>query len=506
MSIALAQPSPTAGSTTVWQRYPTIYEINTWVWLNELSANYKLPLDLSTVPSTEWDAIASFGFDAVWLMGAWERSPSGVAISNTNANLQRDFQQALPDFHAEDNVGSPYCVRRYIVDQRLGGPHGLVAARRELSKRGMKLVLDFVPNHVAPDHPWVIEHPDFLVQGSTDEIKRRPESYFQTGDKILACGRDPFFPAWPDVLQLNCYNADLRSAIVQILLQIAEQCDGVRCDMAMLVLNTIFGRTWAEAVGMVPTGDFWVEIISAIKSVHPDFVFIAEAYWGLEWTLQQQGFDFCYDKTLYDRMEHGTAEDVRLHLCAGFDYQSKLLRFLENHDEPRAAATFSSAKERAVALATATLPGAKLFHEGQFEGRKVRLPVFLARRPVEHFDRELQSFYARLLEATSQRVFHEGQWSLSERTGWWDNDSYRNLLAWTWTLDNERYLIIVNFSDTPAQGLVRIPWQDAQHKTWHLIDPISNDLYERDGYEMVSKGLYVALEGWHHHFFQFVAG
>jgi len=142
---------------SIWPQNPTLYEINTWVWLSELSLKTGKHIDLSSVPSAEWDAIAKFGFDAVWFMGVWERSPAGIAISNKNKNLLEDFRRALPDFKPEDNVGSPYCVKRYVVDAHLGGPKGLAAARRELAKRGMKLLLDFVPNHVAPDHPWATE-------------------------------------------------------------------------------------------------------------------------------------------------------------------------------------------------------------------------------------------------------------------------------------------------------------------------------------------------------------
>ena len=146
-------------------------------------------------------------------------------------------------------------------------------------------------------------------------------------------------------------------------------------------------------------------------------------------------------------MEHDNAESIRLHLWADLAYQGKLLRFIENHDEPRAANTFSPQKQRAFALTAATLPGAKLFHEGQFEGRKVRLPVFLDRRPHEAIDHELPVFYTKLLEAINRPVFREGEWSLCERTGWPDNPSFLNLVAWSWRKDDERYLIVVNLSD-----------------------------------------------------------
>ena len=125
MNTTLIEPAASAASGLCWPKYPSIYEINTWVWLAELSQKYRMVVDLSSVPAAEWDAIAGYGFDSVWLMGVWERSPAGVTIANQTASLLDDFRRALPDFHLEDNVGSPYCVRRYVVDQHLGGRHGL---------------------------------------------------------------------------------------------------------------------------------------------------------------------------------------------------------------------------------------------------------------------------------------------------------------------------------------------------------------------------------------------
>ena len=483
-----------------WPRYPSLYEINTWVWLSELSKKDRKSLDLSCVPSAEWDALAAFGFDAVWFMGVWERSPVGVAIANQSKNLLDGFRRTLPDFRPEDNVGSPYCVRRYVVDEHLGGPEGLAVARRELAKRGMNLLLDFVPNHVAPDHPWVAHHPEYFIQGSADDVGKDPSSYLEVCGTIFACGRDPCFPAWQDVLQLNAFHPDLRRAVVKTLSSIAQQCDGVRCDMAMLLLNSIFERTWSSSAGPRPATEYWAEVISSVQKEYPGFLFIAEAYRNLEWELQQQGFDYCYDKMLYDRLEHGEAESIRLHLCADLTYQSKLLRFVENHDEPRAATTFFPAKRRAVTLTAATLPGTRLFHEGQFEGRKIRLPVFLGRRPVEHFDRDLHDFYTTLLETVNRPVFHDGRWTLCERTGWPDNESFRNLVAWSWVQDDEHYLIAVNLSDRPLQAYIRIPWADVGGGIWHLLDLLSRAFYERDGDELLSPGLYVELGPWNYHF------
>ncbi len=489
-------------ATSAWCPYPTLYEIDTWIWLTDLSRKYAASLDLSSVPSAEWDAIADYGLDSVWLMGVWERSPGGIAIANQNKNLVEDFRRALPDFKPEDNVGSPYCVRRYVVDEHLGGLDGLATARRELAKRGMKLILDFVPNHVAPDHPWVTEHPEYFIHGTNEDARDASGSYIEIQGCSFACGRDPYFPAWPDVLQLNAFDPGLRRAVIETISCIAQQCDGIRCDMAMLLLNVIFESTWGGRAGPHPSTEYWVDVISAIKAGNPGFIFIAEAYWDMEWELQQHGFDFCYDKKLYDRLEHSNAENTRLHLCADLAYQAKLLRFIENHDEPRAAATFSPAKERAAAIIIATLPGIKLFHEGQFEGRKIKLPVFLGRRPDEPVDDDLRGFYGKLLQAVNRKIFREGQWNLCDRSGWPDNSSFQNLLAWSWAHHDERYLIVINFSDSPAQAQVQVPWADANGGKWQLSDVLSGATYERDASEIRFHGLYVGLAPWNCHFFQ----
>ncbi len=484
-----------------WPKSPLIYEINAWIWLNELSRKHNKSISLATVPKEEWNNLSSFGFDAIWFMGVWERSPAGIAVANRNKGLLEDFHRALPDFCPEDNVGSPYCIRQYEVDKRLGGRKGLAKARNELAKRGLNLILDFVPNHVAPDHPWVMYHPECFIHGSADDLKNDPASFLDVNGNVFACGRDPFFPAWPDVLQLNAFNRDLRHAVIETLKDIAGQCDGVRCDMAMLVINDIFARTWGIRAGKRPETEYWKQVISVIKNEHPDFLFMAEAYWDLEWELHQQGFDYCYDKRLYDRLEKDTAESVRLHLCAEDPYQKIMVRFIENHDEPRAVAAFSPQKSRAAALTIATIPGAKLFHEGQFEGRKIRLPVFLGRRPEEAPDIDLQAFYDKLLKTASLEEMRNGQWCLCERTGWPDNQRYQNLVAWSWRSCDNYALVVVNLSDSRAQGHVRMPWEGISGKNWRMTDYFTGKVYERNGAEMCHPGLFADLPAWGFHAF-----
>jgi hypothetical protein len=299
---------------------------------------------------------------------------------------------------------------------------------------------------------------------------------------------------------MNAFHPGLRQAADETVWDIASQCDGIRCDMAMLLMSNIFRRTWGERAGALPEKEYWQELIPAVRTRSPEFLFMAEAYWDLEWELQHQGFDDCYDKRLYDRLVHETGESIRLHLLSDLSYQGKLVRFIENHDEPRASSVFSSEKHRAAAVTMATLPGAKLFHDGQFEGRRVKLPVFLCRRPEETVDLDLQTFYRKLLKTLRTPVFHEGQWKLCERSGWPENQSYLSLVAWCWEKARERYLIVVNLSDQRSQCRVRLPWDDLGGCVWRLMDVFREEVYERDGSEMLDHGLFVDLEPWGFHF------
>jgi hypothetical protein len=154
------------------------------------------------------------------------------------------------------------------------------------------------------------------------------------------------------------------------------------------------------------------------------------------------------------------------------------------------------------AVAILTLAGARLLHEGQFEGRKLRLPVFLGRRPAEPVDQDLVAFYGRLLQETHRDVFRNGEWRLCERSGWPDNPSCLNILAWCWAKDDERFLVVINFGHEAAQARVQVPWDELRGKTWRLKDVLSDASYDRGGDEMRDAGLYVELKPWQHHLFQ----
>jgi glycosidase len=497
-------------------RHPSLYQINTRVLLNELGQGRGRPATLDDVDDATLERIAGDGFDWVWLLGVWQTGDAGRQVSLSQPEWQHEYHELLPDFTGTDVCGSPFAVREYVVNADFGGPGALERFRRRLAKRGVQLMLDFVPNHTALDHPWVSEHPEFYVHGTEDDLAREPSNYrrvgTRAGPRVLAHGRDPYFPGWPDTLQLNYRHGGLRKAIGGVIEDIAAQCDGVRCDMAMLVLPDVIARTWGErarpADESEPVADpFWPAAITATRQHHPGFVFMAEAYWGLEWTLQQQGFDYTYDKTLYDRLRSQDAAAVRGHLHADPDYQRHSARFLENHDEPRAAAVFPPPVHRAAAVIAFLIPGLRFVHEGQAAGRRVRACNHLRRRAAETADPEMESFYARLFAWMRLPEVRDGAWRLLDcQPAWEGNPTWERFLTFSWEAPGRRMLVAVNYGPTQGQCYVRLPWSDLEGQSVTLRDLMNPATrYERDGGDLARRGLYLDLPAWGHHVFSVAA-
>ncbi len=476
-----------------------IYEINTWVWLNDLSRQAKRPVTLADVPERVWDELGALGVDMVWFMGVWTRSKASRRIALAHPELQAEFDAALPDRTQDDVIGSAYAIQRYEVDPHLGGNPGLAKAREALRQRGIGLLLDYVPNHVATDHPWVTDAPECLV--TFDAPKGvPPRGTFQCGETIIAHGRDPYFPPWTDTAQLNAYSPTLRERAIGLLSRLATQCDGVRCDMAMLMLNDVFSWTWAGAAGPAPSKEFWSHVIGAVKDVYPDFLFLAESYWDMEHRLLELGFDWAYDKTFYDRLLRHDPGGIQQHLEGTILTHKRLVKFTENHDEPRGASAFGKAY-RAANVAAALLPGVWLIHEGQREGRKVRCPVQLGRRTDERPVRDLVTFHARLLKLRQDPAFRSGRYRGLRCRGWPDNTSSENLLAWIRETDRRRYVVVVNLSGHPSQARIPLPYPDIEAADWLLVDDLNGETYERCGSELRAPGLFVDLAPWGHHVF-----
>ena len=483
--------------------YPSLYQINTRVWLTELSRSIGRAATLDDIPDAELDRVAGMGFDWVWFLSVWQTGPLCRQVSLTNPEWQKEFRHTLSDLCDGDIAGSGFAITGYSVSPVLGGDPALTRLRERLRARGLRLMLDFVPNHTGLDHPWTEDHPEYYVAGTEANLAGAPQNYVRVkragGDLILAHGRDPYFPGWPDTLQLNYGNAATQDAMLGELIKVASQCDGVRCDMAMLVLPEVFEQTWG-----IKAESFWPKATRQVRERFPEFCFMAEVYWDLEWTLQQQGFDYTYDKRLYDRLREGNARPVRDHLRAELEYQNKLARFLENHDEPRAAATFTRDVHEAAAAITFLSPGLRFFHQGQLEGRTKRISPHLCRAPAERVEQALQLFYQRLLDVLRNPVLRDGNWQLLESAPAWDgNWTWDCFVAFAWqAADGQRLLVTVNYAPHQSQCYLRLPFPDFSSRRWNLKDLMSDATYERDGDGLMSPGLYLDVGPWRYHVFE----
>jgi hypothetical protein len=269
--------------------------------------------------------------------------------------------------------------------------------------------------------------------------------------------------------------------------------------VSCFVLPDVFERTWGIRAPL-----FWPEATRRVRERTPGFCFMAEVYWGREWDIQQQGFDYAYDKTLYDRLREGHARPVRDHFYAGLDYQNKLARFLENHDEPRAAATFAAGGHEAAAVITFLAPGLRFFHQGQFEGRLKRISPHLGRGPDEAVNESVKQFYGRLLEVLRGPAVRDGEWRLLECAPAWDgNGSNDAFIAFAWQQDSGAPLLVtVNYAGHASQCYVRLPFANLGDHRWQLRDLLGEAQYERDGEDLRARGLYLDLAPWQFHAFE----
>jgi glycosidase len=486
------------------RRYPVLYQINAAAFVNQLSVKYGRPLTLAGIPDVEWQTLAELGFDFIWMMGVWQRSPAARRLALNSEGLRKEFDRILPGWTAKDVSGSPYAIFSYHLDSSLGGEDELADLKNKLNSFGLGLILDFVPNHLAIDHPWTLTHPERFVRGKMSDTKKHPDWFFNAGEAgFLAHGRDPYFTPWNDTAQVNFFSDSLRQALLSELDRISDLADGLRCDMAMLALNEVFERVWGEVVGDSgkPPAEFWAEAIDRVKERHPSFVFLAEVYWGLDRQLQQTGFDFTYDKPFYDHLLHGSAGDITEHLRGESGFIEHQAHFIENHDETRAVTAFGKERSLAAAVTIATIPGIRFYQHGQLDGRQIRIPVQLAVEPVETIDRDVARFYRRLLSSTNNSVFHEGEWHVIETAPAWEgNGSHRNVLAWKWIYQDQWNVIIVNYSAYPAQAWIKLNRLYEFSGQVSFEDVFTGIKYVRDTTDLTAKGLYIDLLPYHTHF------
>ena len=478
--------------------HPLLCEINTRCWLRELSRKHGASITLGHVPETEFAGWQQRGFTHIWLMGVWTTGPLGRAEPFKHADLRRAFDTVLPGWKPEDVDGSPYAIADYQVPPALGGDAGLKKFRGELHQRGMKLILDFVPNHLGFDHPWTVQHPELFVQSPVC-VPGTFRVETPAGPHFLAHGKDPHFYPWSDTVQVDYRRADARRAMSELLLSIAARCDGVRCDMAMLLLNDVFAKTWAHFPaagdsGLPPAAEFWTDAIPAVKRAHPGFIFLAEVYWALEGRLQTLGFDYTCDKHLFDLLvSHRPQEVSQYFLNVPVAYISASAHFLENHDEERIAPRLTPDEHRAAALVILGLPGMRFLHEGQLAGDTMHIPVQLGRRPVEPVNLTIAAFYEKMLHVIRRSAVGHGEAKLlPPRRAWDENPTADNFVLVQWQVRPLEFdLVVVNLAPHRSQCYAPLDIECLADRNWQIRDLLGDEQHERYGDDLQRQGLYL---------------
>jgi hypothetical protein len=483
---------------------PKLYEINTRVWIKK----FKKGTSLSSVPINVFEDLAEKGIEIVWLMGVWKTCIGLIDSCCFSVDLVSSYSRSLSDWKRVDVIGSPFSIDEYEVNPLLGDLNDLLKLKETLNRLGIKLFLDFVPNHFGAATKLLKTNPDIFLKGDKELLSKDPFTFFCSDSKaeeIFAHGRDPLFPAWTDTVQINYFSQSARDFMVNTLLRLTDLCDGVRCDMAMLPLNNVFQNTWLGVLNKKafkkPKEEFWKYAIETVKKKSPDFIFLAEAYWDLEWELQLLGFDFTYDKRLTDRLGAGDIESVKAHLRADNDFQLKSTRFLENHDEPRAVTKFGKKHTYAAAVLMSTIQGMKLYYDGQFEGKKVKLPVQLGREPEDKISVSLQEYYNKIFRITKSEIFKVGHWLMIDPLPVSNNnDTFENMFAWQWKLGDELRIVIINYSVSTSQCRIRFELKTG-NKEIKMTDLLTNEEYSRSASEIHDLGLFVELKSYHSHIF-----
>jgi hypothetical protein len=479
--------------------HPLLYEINARCWLRALSQAHSRALTLAQIPDSEFLRWQRYGFSHIWLMGVWSGGPLARSQALASPGLRQAYSEALPDW-TEDDVGpSPYAIADYHVAAGLGGDEALASFRKKLRSFGMKLILDFVPNHLGVDHPWIKERPELFVQASAPE----PETFAVdslAGRKYLAYGKDPNWPAWTDTIQIDYRREAARAAMLTLLKQVAGLCDGVRCDMAMLLLNDVFAQTWKRfpVSEPAPAKEFWSEAIANTRRAQPDFLFLAEVYWGLERRLQELGFDYTYDKALYDALLSKEPGSVQRHVLAtGSEYLKASAHFLENHDERRVASVLSLEEHRAAALVILSLPGMRFLHEGQLSGLRKRLPVQLIRRAQEPEDSPVQALYAQLLGTLRTSSVGQGEFRIiAPRQAWENNPTAQYFVLTQWSIAPLNFdLVVVNLAPHASQCYAPVQLPEISERAWNVNDRLGTEKFVRDSDDLQKRGLYLDLPG-----------
>lgn len=483
-------------------RYPVLYQKNTRFWLAELSESLGRQATLDDIPDEQLQRLAELGFDWLYLYCMWDTSDIVTEMARSQPGLRAEASALMGEASAKTLCASCFAISGYAAPERWGGQEALKQFHARLNQHGLRLMLDFIPNHTGIGHPWASEHPDYYIHDTLENHKHNPGSGIanktEQGSQILMHGRDPYFPPWNDTLQLNYGNPALQDAMIGELLGLTELCDGVRCDMAMLVIPQVFQRTWG-----VQSEPFWPKAIPKVKGFQPGFTFMAEVYWDLEHELIAQGFDYAYDKKLYDYLVKRQPRAAHDQMITQGHSITQMAHFLENHDEPRAANIFPLEVHRAAAYISFLIPGLRFFHAGQEQGHLLKIPVQFCKPPNQPGHLKLEDFYTQLLKQLKEITLKPDSWHLCRTSPAWEgNPTWHDFIVFCWLDEaNEFWLAAIHYASGVGQCYAQFPFSWSTQANYSFHDQLNSVVYERSGAELHLKGVYLELPDWGYHLF-----
>jgi glycosidase len=486
-----------------WMPRLVLIAKNAYVWLDQLSKKYQRNISsLDQVPDEELDMLAQRGFTGLWLIGLWERSRASQKMK------QRMGQQ--------DAVASAYSLNSYDIANDLGGWDALNNLRYRAWQRGIRLSADMVPNHMGIDSTWVIEHPDWFLSidqppypsytFNSEDLSEDgragiilEDHYYDhsdasvvfkrfdrnTGDvRYIYHGNDGTSFPWNDTAQLNYLKAEVREAVIQVILHVARNFPIIRFDAAMTLAKKHIQRLWFPepgAGGAIPSRsergisrsdfeaampeEFWREVVDRVAAEVPDTLLLAEAFWLMEgYFVRTLGMHRVYNSAFMHMLRDEDNAKYRMAIKNTLEFDARILQryvnFMNNPDEKTAVEQFGKAdKYFGVCVLLSTLPGLPMFGHGQVEGLHEKYGMEYRRAkwdetPDEGFVRYHEQIISPLLH--HRRVFAGVEnfflYDLFTPEGHVDE----NVFAYTNRFENERGLVIYHNKFADTRGWIKV--------------------------------------------------
>ena len=485
---------------TDWMPNAVLLAKSIHVWLGQLGRSYDRPIStLDQIPDDALDRLARWGFNALWLIGIWERSAASRKIKQLSGNPEAE--------------ASAYALYSYRVSADLGGEAALANLESRCAERGIRLACDVVPNHTGIDSEWIQQHPDWFIQSDSPpypayrfhgpELCDNPgidirieDGYWDHSDaavvfehfdhhtgrrRYIYHGNDGTHMPWNDTAQLNFLLPEVRQAMSDLILETAKRFRLIRFDAAMTLARKHFRRLWfpppGGSAGVASRSAFWMDdldfdeafprefwrdIVDRVNREAPDTLLIAEAFWLMEsYFVRNLGMHRVYNSAFMNLLKREENAKYRQILKDVLAYNPEILKryvnFMNNPDEATAVEQFGKGdKYFGTAVLLATLPGLPMFGHGQVEGFREKYGMEYRRA---YWDEEADAGFIAHHETQIFPLLHRRR-LFSEVAGFALYDVQtrdgvdENVYAFSNGCGDERWLVLYNNSPSPGGGRV----------------------------------------------------